>query len=535
MAALALFQLSGAPALREMSLADLRNKIKGGWAGQMIGVSFGAPTEFRFRGRINDGPLPAWTPDRVSNSLQQDDLYVDMTFAEVLDRKGLNATTEDFGAMFKDAKYQLWHANLAARRNLRRGVPARLSGVPKYNAHANDIDFQIEADFIGLMAPGLPQSANEIAARAGRVMNYGDGLYGGMFVSGMYAAAFFENDPRKVVEAGLASIPAKSPYAMLIADVLAWSRQYPDDWQRVWHLIEDKWDKRDPCPDGALRPFNIDAKLNGGYIVLGLLYGGRDFGKTIEIATRAGQDSDCNPASAGGILGVMLGYDAIPDAFKGGIPAIAENKFDYTEFNFHRIVDSTEKRALALIRATGGRTDSQRLQIRTQAPKPPKLGIWDNYGDPVERISVFDPRWSFQGAWETATARNSKQPRGRATAAKGAEAAVAFSGTGAIVSGSYLPDGGKYDVYLDGKLDRTLDAFSDEPGERSGESVWHAFGLKNGEHTVRLVVRGEPYKGSKGANVSLDDIIVFRPSPAGSQTKAAKAWSPRSMASNMRL
>ena len=38
-----------------------------------------------------------------------------------------------------------------------------------------------------------------------------------------------------------------------------------------------------------------------------------DFGKTIEIATRAGQDSDCNPASAGGILGVMLGYNAIPE------------------------------------------------------------------------------------------------------------------------------------------------------------------------------------------------------------------------------
>jgi hypothetical protein len=74
----------------------------------------------------------------------------------------------------------------------------------------------------------------------------------------------------------------------VIADVLAWSKQYPDDWKKVWHLIEDKWDRRDPCPDGALKPFNIDAKLNGAYIALGLLYGNRDFGKTIEIATRSG-------------------------------------------------------------------------------------------------------------------------------------------------------------------------------------------------------------------------------------------------------
>ena len=29
-----------------------------------------------------------------------------------------------------------------------------MSGHPDYNVHANDIDFQIESDFIGLMTPG---------------------------------------------------------------------------------------------------------------------------------------------------------------------------------------------------------------------------------------------------------------------------------------------------------------------------------------------------------------------------------------------
>ena len=177
----------------------------------MIGVSFGAPTEFRSNGRSTKATLPEWTPDRVTNSIEQDDLYVDMTFAKVLDDKGLDATTDDFGDMFRDAKYHFWHANLGARRALKRGVPAALSGTPKYNAHANDIDFQIESDFIGLMAPGLPHSATDIAWRAGRVMNYGDGIYGGMFISCMYSAAFFESDPHKVVEAGLACLPAKSP------------------------------------------------------------------------------------------------------------------------------------------------------------------------------------------------------------------------------------------------------------------------------------------------------------------------------------
>jgi hypothetical protein len=46
------------------------------------------------------------------------------------------------------------------------------------------------------MCPGLPRESNRYCDRVGRVMNYGDGLYGGMFVCGMYAAAFFESNPR---------------------------------------------------------------------------------------------------------------------------------------------------------------------------------------------------------------------------------------------------------------------------------------------------------------------------------------------------
>jgi hypothetical protein len=497
--------------VREITRSELRDKIEGGWAGQMIGVSFGAPTEFRYREQIIDGELPVWTPNRVKNSLNQDDLYVDMTFAKVLDDKGLDATSDDFGHMFREAKYSLWHANLAARRALRRGVKGSLSGTPKYNAHANDIDFQIEADFIGLMAPGLFQSSNEIALRAGRVMNFGDGIYGGMFVSGMYAAAFFENDPRRVVEAGLACIPAKSPYARLIADVLEWSKQHPDDWKRVWQLIEDKWNKREPCPEGALRPFNIDAKLNGAYVALGMLYGGGDFGKTLEISTRAGQDSDCNPASACGVLGVMLGYKKIPNQWKGGIPPIANEKFRYTDFSFRTIADSTEKRALALIARTGGHVDGEKVAVKIQEPKAPKLEVWDDYGSPVERVPTTDARWSFQGNWSaTPSDRRDAKLVARRSSEKGAEATVTLEGTGAIIVGPYLTTGGTADVYLDGKLDRTIDVYPDEDSGKGGESVWHAFGLKNGKHTVRLVVRGEPYAESKGSEIGIDDLIVFR-------------------------
>ena len=205
---------------RELELSALEDKIRGGLAGQMVGVSYGAPTEFRALGKIYEKEIE-WKPGNVKNSIVQDDLYVEMTFAEVMDRIGLDATTEQFGEAFRDSKYWLWHANASARRHLNNGVKAPMSGHPKYNMHANDIDFQIEADFIGLMTPGMPQLAIELCDRVGRVMNYGDGLYGGMFVCGMYSEAYFESDVRKVVEAGVACLPQGSGYRAIIEDVIA--------------------------------------------------------------------------------------------------------------------------------------------------------------------------------------------------------------------------------------------------------------------------------------------------------------------------
>jgi hypothetical protein len=174
--------------VHHITRSALEDKIRGGWAGQIIGVSYGAPTEFRSRGKIIDGSLnhyQDWGPDRLKNAIDQDDLYVEMTFAQVMDRYGLDATTEQYGDMFKDSLYELWHANAGARRNLNRGIKAPLSGDPRYNIHANDIDFQIESDFIGLMTPGLPREGNKYADRVGRVMNWGDGIYGGILFAGL--------------------------------------------------------------------------------------------------------------------------------------------------------------------------------------------------------------------------------------------------------------------------------------------------------------------------------------------------------------
>jgi hypothetical protein len=477
---------------RRMSRAALEDKVRGGWAGQMIGVAFGAPTEFKSNGKILEGELQ-WAPEMISNTIHQDDLYVEMTFVEVMDRVGLDATTEQYGEMFRDSKYSLWHANAGARRNLNRGIKAPMSGHPDFNVHANDIDFQIESDFIGLMCPGLPQASNHYADRVGRVMNYGDGLYGGMFFGAMYAAAFFDTDPQRVVEQGLLAIPAESGYARIVRDVLSWHAQDPTDWRKAWHLIEEKWNRHDLCPDGALARYNIDARINGAYVVLGLLYGDGDFGRTLEISTRAGQDSDCNPSSAAGILGVMLGYERIPQTWRAGIPALADTKFEFTSYSFNEIVASTLTRAEKVIVAAGGTLGPDHVLIPVQSPQAPPLEQWDP-GVPVARVEVDQPAWSWRGApgeWD--------------------EVSFSFEGTGVVIVGAMTQEGGRADVYLDGVKAGEIDAWI--PERTHDNDYWHVTGLANGRHSVRIVRRADADGRSKGRRLQIERAIVYGPRP----------------------
>ena len=61
--------------------AALLDKIRGGWAGQMIGVAYGAPTEFKSNAKIGEWDL-TWKDGMLENTINQDDLYVEMTFAQ---------------------------------------------------------------------------------------------------------------------------------------------------------------------------------------------------------------------------------------------------------------------------------------------------------------------------------------------------------------------------------------------------------------------------------------------------------------------
>ncbi len=309
---------------------ELWDKTAGSWVAQMIGVTWSAPTEFVYCGRlIPEQDVPVWTPETINNAYGQDDLYVEIPFLDAMKDHGVNCSLDILGQYFADSKFGLAHANLIGRENLRAGIPAAEAGHFKNNWPADDIDWQIEADFVGNIYPGLPSEAAARAFEIGHLMNYGDGVYGGVFVSAMHSAAFRAASIREIVNAGIAAVPTGSKFRTLMEEVLA-AYDAGMAWEDCWLQIEDKWVNDDKCAEGK-GAFNIDAKLNAAYVLIGMLWGEGDLEDTIIISMRCGQDSDCNPSTAAAILGNFYGLSGIEERFKSAAD-FDNTVFAYTDY-----------------------------------------------------------------------------------------------------------------------------------------------------------------------------------------------------------
>ncbi len=470
---------------------ELKDKIRGGWAGQVIGCTYGGPTEFKFKGSmIPDDHFIPWNEDVFAWWYEHapglyDDVYMDLTFVNVFQRLGLDAPVDSFAMAFATADYQLWHANQAARYNILNGIMPPGSGFWKNNPHADDIDFQIEADFAGIMAPGMTNTATLICDSIGHIMNYGDGWYGGVYVAAMYSLAYVSDDIKFVVNEGLKTIPAESEFYQLISDVIGWYSDYPDDWKMTWFNVQKKWASEVGCPDGVYKDFNIDAKINAAYIIIGLLYGDGDFGRTVEISTRCGQDSDCNPASAAGILGTILGYEKIPANWKDGLDKVENINFRYTDISLNKAYNYSLDQAIELIQQNGGKLNGDKVQILYQQPKPVKFEKCFEGHFPAEFMDIN---------------RNLNQDKSALN--------FEFMGNGFVLSGGWpwgTPGGitGELEVTIDGEIYETA-LLPSNFSTRRHELSW-AYGLDQGKHTVQILIKNPP----DGQSLRADRILVY--------------------------
>ena len=381
-------------AFRKLPVKVFRDKMKAGWVGQIAGVCWGGPTEFRWNDQIiPEADMPKWKPEMINEAFGQDDLYVEMTFLRTLEEYGLDVSIRQAGIDFANSGYGLACANAAGRRNLRAGIAPPDSSHPQFNKCPNDIDYQIESDYSGLIAPGMPNVPIELGRIFGRLMNYSDGMYAGQFMGGMYAEAFFEDDLFKIIDAGLACIPPDCQYAEMVRDIVQWYKDNPDDWIACWNLCQKKYRENPEYQKSSNG--GIDVKINGAYVLIGLLYGKKNLDDTIVISTRCGMDSDCNPSSSAGVLFTTIGYSNLPARFTEKLNH--DVHFSHTAYNFPKLLDVCEKLARQYVVREGGRIEKDAsgdeiFVIPVKKPVPDKLELSWAPGPIAESVFTDEER-----------------------------------------------------------------------------------------------------------------------------------------------
>lgn len=358
-----------------LPVPEYRDKLEGGWAGQMAGLAWGYQNgiEFHYRSRIiPSAEVPPWQPDMINEAYVQpagDDVYMETLFVEAMQDFGVRVGWDRAAVNLRNSTFRLWHANLSARDNLQAGISAARCGhfdnALEHSpfGHADDIDWQIESDFLGLICPGQPNAAIELAFRLGHIVNYGDGIHGGSVMAAMSAEAFVASRIDEIIEAGRQAAPVGTQYRQVIEDVIALHAQFPGDWIPAWNQLQATWGDVDRCPLGrgwskadrytGDSSLNIDAKINGAYVFLGLLYGKGDFEDSLTVTMRCGQDTDSNCQNLGAILGAYHGFQGLPAKFRSGLDRGL--LFQGSRLRFPDALEVCENLAREVLRWNGGK------------------------------------------------------------------------------------------------------------------------------------------------------------------------------------
>lgn len=296
-----------------LSTTEIFERIYSGFIGKAIGVRLGAPVEPTIWSyeRIRDtyGEVTEYLRD-VKNFAADDDTNGPVYFIRALRDYGLGATAEEVGKTWLNYAAEehgmYWWGGFGnstehtAYQNLRAGIPAPQSGSIAQNGTtvAEQIGGQIFIDSWGWVHPADPETAAEASARAASVAHDGEGLNGARFCAAAIAQAFVAKSIEEVIETGLATIPADSIYAKVSRAVLRFHDSNPNDWRACRDMLTAEW--------GYDRyPGVCHIIPNAGVLVMALIYGQGDLPRTVEIATMAGWDTDCNAGNAGAIVGTL--------------------------------------------------------------------------------------------------------------------------------------------------------------------------------------------------------------------------------------
>ncbi|MFC1671714.1 ADP-ribosylglycohydrolase family protein [Planctomycetota bacterium] len=302
--------------------SDYAERVYAGVLGKVIGVYLGQPIEGWSNERIERelGEIRWYVHDRFNRPLvaADDDIAGTLTFVRAIDdhSTGRDITSEQIGQTWLnylvEGEHILWWGGVGVSTEhtawfrLKNGVRPPDSGSIETNGPmiAQDIGGQIFIDGWAMVAPGNPDLAADLAARAARVSHDGAAVHAGMAVAAMESLAFVEPDMFRLFDCARSYLPDDSIIAAVHRDVRTWADANGDDWRKTLATITNAYG------DGTF-PGVVP---NHAVMVMAWAHAPASFSRSMTICATAGFDTDCNMGNVGCLMGIRGGLAGIPDA-----------------------------------------------------------------------------------------------------------------------------------------------------------------------------------------------------------------------------
>jgi len=415
----------------KLNRQEYHDKVLACWLGKNVGGTVGAPYEWKRQ--LNDISFYTHTDATIPNGkpAPNDDLDIQLLWLVALENLGLDINAHRLAEYWVTCLTPHWCEYGNAKINMRQGLMPPISGTLN-NDYKHSCGSYIRSEIWACIAPGAP----EIAARYAyedAILDHGDGegTYAEVFVAAMESAAFVCGSLDEAVKIGLTFIPKDCGVAQAVHTTLECFRKKMD-WKAARLEILKKhrgsimpWTKCSPEDaklglDSGVRGYDVPSNI--ALTLVGLLWGGADFGAVMCICVNCGEDTDCTAATAGALWGILHGIDALPEKWLAPIGrSIVTITLNLCESGYiPQTVDELTDRVLVVAermqlqypksptRLTDGKTETDEAAIQALHRTDEGKAIWGDCTGPRYEFDLIHVHVDYG---ERSVLMNAKHPK----------------------------------------------------------------------------------------------------------------------------
>ena len=281
-----------------LNIEVYRDSVLGCWMGKNVGGTLGTP----FEGTHEMPQVDFYTEELDGRPLANDDLDLQLIWLQAAEDYGIYHLTPrilaEYWLNFVAAPMGEYRNCIS---NLQSGFYPPLSGSCNNDALRWSNGGWIRSEIWACFFPGSPDEAARYAYIDACADHEGEGIWAEVFTASLESAAFINHDIFQLLKLALARIEPDCRIGKSVKYAM-----------HLYSAGTEFATARNKMVEFNQETGFFQAPQNIGFLVLALLYGNGDFEKTILNAVRCGDDTDCTAATAGAVLGIIHGINALP-------------------------------------------------------------------------------------------------------------------------------------------------------------------------------------------------------------------------------